>query len=872
MLFNKAVFASTGWLAWMVATMAVSLPTSAHATTQSGSSTQEKKVSEYRFLEGLEMASPINKGTLSRFNRVGNIEPGTYRVDMFVNGVFRERRSIRFDVFEGLGVAACLSRQDLAVIDLRRDLVSSANDKECSRIDTVASGATATLDFSALKLVVSVPQSLLNVEARGYIDPQQYDAGNSIGFVNYNASQYYARLGNSSSSSTFVSTSSGLNLGLWRLRQQGSMRYDAQHGFAWNPIRTYAKRAIARWGSELTLGENFTSGNFFSGMGYQGIELSSDPRMLPDSLRGYAPVIRGTARSNAQVIVAQKGREIYRTTVAAGSFVIDDLNPTSYNGDLDVTVIEADGSRVQFSVPFSSVPESMRPGMSHYSLTLGRTRDSDAKDMFADVIYQLGVSNSLTVNTGLRLARGYQSVALGGVWAGKIGALGMNLNYSRAEIGAGWRSSGWMSGLSYSHSFAQTGTTFSIASYRYSTAGYRELSDVQNERQNNARDAVISTTYKQRSRLDVSLSQQLGSRGAIYLSGLTQNFYDSRSRLTQLQLGYSTVFNNAISLNIAFQRQQTTSDTSMWTQTVAPTRGSSLMVSMSIPLGVPAGNRPTVSTSFTRSGKENMLQTQLSGMSDGERHVNYGVGVNHASGGGQDSINANAGARFANAAVSVNASHGPGYWQTSANARGAIAVHTGGITFGPYLGDTFALIEAKGAEGAKVYNGQGAVIDGNGYALVPSLSPYRRNMVGLMPEGISSKVELTDGQRSVVPYAGASLKLSFKTRQGNAMLIKLIRPDGNPVPMGADVLDEAGSIVGMVGQGSQAYLRSDKSKGRLAVRWGDHSSESCAVTYDLTGRDTAKPLIRLEGQCSPGQHLIEFMPASIERQTAAREN
>jgi outer membrane usher protein len=40
------------------------------------------------------------------------------------------------------------------------------------------------------------------------------------------------------------------------------------------------------------------------------------------------------------------------------------------------------------------------------------------------------------------------------------------------------------------------------------------------------------------------------------------------------------------------------------------------------------------------------------------------------------------------------------------NVRGALAVHAGGITLGPYLGDTFALIEAKGAEGARLFNGQ----------------------------------------------------------------------------------------------------------------------------------------------------------------------
>lgn len=853
--------------------MAVSLAASAHgASLGNGKAGEVAAGQEYRFLEGLEMASSINKGTLARFNRAGNVNPGTYRLDMFVNGVFRERRSIRFDAVEGNGVAACLSHQDMEAIGLRNDLVRAASGQDCFLLDNVARGATVAVDFAALKLAVSVPKSLLNAVPNGYIDPQQYDAGETIGFVNYNASQYYSRLGNSSNSSTFVSTNGGLNLGLWRFRQQGSMRYDARQGFSWTPVRTYAQRAIAPLGSELTIGESFTSGKFFSGMGYQGIELSSDPRMLPDSLRGYAPVVRGTARSNAQVIVTQKGREIYRTTVAAGSFVIDDLYPTSYNGDLEVTVIEADGSQSRFSVPFSAVPESMRPGTGRYSLTLGRTRDNHAKDIFADATYQLGVSNSLTANAGLRVARGYQSVAIGGVLTDKLGAFGVNMNYSRADIGAAGKTAGWMSGLSYSHSFAQTGTTFSIASYRYSTAGYRELSDVQSERLQGATDLANSSSYKQRSRLDVALSQQLGSRGAIYLSGLTQNFYDSRSRVTQMQLGYSTVFNNGVSLNIAFQRQHTTEAPGVRSQEVAPARGSSLLVSLSIPLGSVAGSRPTVSTSLSRSSGGDLLQTQLSGVLEGERNVNYSVGADRAADGAQHSINANVGARFSKAAVNLNASRGRDYWQASANARGAVAVHSGGVTFGPYLGDTFALIEAKGAEGAKVYNGQGAMIDSNGYALVPSLSPYRRNMVGLMPDGMNSKTEVTEGQRSVVPYAGASLKLSFKTRQGNAVLMKLIRADGSPLPMGADVLDDTGTVVGMVGQGSQAYLRTDKPEGHIVVSWGEHASEQCVAAYRMNPGDMKKPLVRLEGRCDSEARVTYAMQASDTTRIAEREN
>ncbi|WP_164098542.1 fimbria/pilus outer membrane usher protein, partial [Serratia marcescens] len=62
---------------------------------------------------------------------------------------------------------------------------------------------------------------------------------------------------------------------------------------------------------------------------------------------------------------------------------------------------------------------------------------------------------------------------------------------------------------------------------------------------------------------------------------------------------------------------------------------------------------------------------------------------------------------------------------------GTLVLHSGGITLGPYTSDTFALIHADGAQGAVVQNGQGAVIDHFGYAILPTLSPYRRNNISL---------------------------------------------------------------------------------------------------------------------------------------------
>ncbi|MCT6957964.1 fimbria/pilus outer membrane usher protein, partial [Salmonella enterica] len=84
--------------------------------------------------------------------------------------------------------------------------------------------------------------------------------------------------------------------------------------------------------------------------------------MLPDSMRGYAPTVRGVAETNAKVTVRQNGVVLYETTVAPGPFTISDLYATGYGGDLAVTVTEADGRVRSFAVPYASVPQLLRPG------------------------------------------------------------------------------------------------------------------------------------------------------------------------------------------------------------------------------------------------------------------------------------------------------------------------------------------------------------------------------------------------------------------------------------------------------------------------------------------------------------------------------
>ncbi|KAG5735751.1 hypothetical protein E4T56_gene5713, partial [Termitomyces sp. T112] len=100
--------------------------------------------------------------------------------------------------------------------------------------------------------------------------------------------------------------------------------------------------------SRLTIGTSFSDGAVFDSFGFRGIALATDDRMRPDSQSGYAPMVRGIARTNAR--------------------------PTGYGGDLVVTVLEADGGQQSFKVPYAALPQMLRPGILRYSLAGGEFR------------------------------------------------------------------------------------------------------------------------------------------------------------------------------------------------------------------------------------------------------------------------------------------------------------------------------------------------------------------------------------------------------------------------------------------------------------------------------------------------------------------
>ena len=191
------------------------------------------------------------------------------------------------------------------------------------------------------------------------------------------------------------------------------------------------------------------------------------------------------------------------------------------------------------------------------------------------------------------------------------------------------------------------------------------------------------------------------------------------------------------------------------------------------------------------------------------------------------------------------------YQQAMVSLTGNIVAHKDGVLFGPEQGQTMVLVYAPDAAGAKVNNTTGLSVNKDGYAVIPYVTPYRLNDITLDPQEMSTNVELEETSQRIAPYAGAIAKVDFSTKTGYAIYIATKTANGENLPFAAQVFDQNNEAVGIVAQGSMVYLRTKKAQDHLVVKWGDDSTEQCAISYDVTA-ELAKDqqnLIMTEAVC-----------------------
>nr|WP_237735659.1 fimbria/pilus outer membrane usher protein [Serratia fonticola] len=800
---------------------------------------------------------------LSRFANGSSGLPGVYKTALYINNQLVSNTDIEFKSRADKTVYPCLTRSLIKNIAFNYDklppafLLSQGQGELCMDLVRQLPEAQVNYDSNEQRLDIVIPQVYMLNTARGTVSPELWDSGVPALLLGYNANAYTSESQGNTYNSVFAGVNAGMNVGAWYLRHNGSYTRMGNGGSEYNNLNTYLQRDIPALKARVLMGQSNTAGQLFDTLPFTGIQLATDERMLPESLRGYAPDIRGIARTNARVTVRQGGQVLYETTVTPGEFLINDLYPTGYGGNLDVTVRESDGTEQTFSVPYSSVAQLLRPGSSRYSITAGEVRSDNLREKPAlyQATYQLGLTNTITGYGGLQASQDYYALQLGAAVGTPIGALAFDATQARTHLGnstdadgqhrPGNSLSGQSYQVSYSKLISETSSNLSLAAYRFSTDGYMDFMTAMQTRDAMGRGFSPDSISRAKNRLTVTAGQGLPDGwGQLYVSGALQNYWNKDGSEKQYQVGYNNRY-KSLSYGLSINRSFSSLGTAQ----------TNYLLSFSLPLGRSDDTHTPqlrMDLSHDSSGRYGQ-QATVSGTAGGDNQFSYGVTAMNANQGMGTSGSLSGNYRSPATALSGTISTGKGYQSASAGMNGTVIAHAGGVTFTPYTSDTFALVEAKGAEGAKVSSYPGVSIDSRGYAVVPYLNPYQMNEISIDPAGTAADVELDNTSQKVAPYSGAVVKMKYTTKQGTPILVNATY-QREPVPFGADIFDHKGNSVGSVGQGGQLYARVAEDKGQLTVKWGEGGEMQCTVSYMLmpqTKSRTQTTIQQFTAVCQP---------------------
>ncbi|MFZ6048251.1 fimbria/pilus outer membrane usher protein [Pseudomonas sp. CR3202] len=780
---------------------------------------------------------------LEYFEKGSSVLPGSYSVDIYLNHELVTRQDINFAADATTGIVRPLIQLGLLkslgvdVARLMRENILPVNLEDAAPLDVAATiqGASVEFEVTELALMISIPQAYVRRNARGYVDPSLWDDGITALFSNYQTNFSRNIQDGRTSDYRYIGLRNGFNLLGWRLRNDSSLIGGTGMRNTFRSNRTYAERDIRSLKGTLALGELYSPGEIFDSVRMRGVQLNSDIGMLPDNEAGYAPVVRGIAETNATVEVRQNGYVIYSTSVTPGAFEISDIYPSGSNGDLEVRIIEADGRERTFQQSFSYLPVMTRRGNLRYSFAAGQYQtDGHASPNFTQGTAVYGMTDDLTGYGGAVVAEKYNATNLGVGVNTPVGGLSFDVTNSQSKTRNSGKNQGQSARFLYSKTLAATDTTFTMVGYRYSTEGYRTLNQHVEDM-----DYVTGTSVgRQKSRFDMNINQTLYGHGSLFLGVGETNYWNRQGSTRRWQFGYSSSVRSA-SYSLSVSRTQDSGP--------AAQSDTQFTASISIPLGSSARSHRVNASAISSNNGDSSLQSSVSGYLDEANTVNYAAQANYSDRMGS-SGSLGIGWDTPKSKLSANYSQGRDNKHMDLSAAGSVVLHSGGVTFGAPVGETFALIEVPEIRGVGI-DGQRAIrTDRKGYAVVPYAQPYRYNWLNLDTNTLGSDTEIADNAQMVVPTRGAIVKSRFAAESGRRVQFDLSQADGQEIPFGAQAHDEQDKVLGMVDNLSRLLVFGIEDQGRLLIRWSDGA---CTIDYRLPPANKELAYERVAASCRP---------------------
>lgn len=800
--------------------------------------------SELQFNPAFLNGESANSADLAWVNAGSALPPGDYNLNVYINNNYAFTGNVTFRIAENTAGEAlpCLTPEQIAALGIDSQQAKGGAlplAQRCIFLTQAFADSRFDFDQQTLTLNFTVPQSAMRNLPRGYVSPESWEAGIPAAWLNYvvnGSNNEYQGETRTRDRQLFASLNSAINLGAWRLRDFTTWTKESNE---LTHVQTWLQRDIPGLNAQAYAGETYTSSQVFDSVGLRGVALKTDDNMLPASLSGYAPEVRGIARSNATVTVRQNGNIIYQTSVPPGAFVLKDLYPTSSGGDLAVTIQENDGSQTQYTIPFASVPNLVRNGQVKYAFGAGtyRPMGDQASPSFAQGEMFYGWRYGLTFYGGAQFADRYNGLAFGvGQNLGRFGAYSIDLTHARSQLADDRHYTGDSVRLRYSKLLNDIGTRVNFFSLRYSTEGFYTLSDTTYKgmaggtpKQIVEDDGTVTTHYdtvynlrmSRKAKNQLLLSQPMGEYGSLSLSWDQQTYWNTSNTTQSLQFAWNATFRN-VSLGVSVQRSASLYDNK---------KENLLALSLSVPFGNPQLATRARFTTTHADSSGTTASTGVSGYLPGQENLFYSVNQRYSR---QQRYGGDVALQYEGARGDYNL--GYSYTRDSQNLSygmsGGAVLHEDGLTLSQPLGNTNILVKAPGASNVSVLNHKGIKTDSRGYAVIPYATPYRVNQVALDVTTAGNDVELENAIVNKTPTDGALVRATLVTRQGAKAMFSVRR--GNDVlPFGTLVSLSDDKTSGIVGDGGSLYLSGLPVKGALSAVWGRSSDQRCTINYAL---------------------------------------
>ncbi|PLR61495.1 PapC/FimD family outer membrane usher protein [Pseudomonas sp. QC2] len=771
---------------------------------------------------------------LSQFARSGFILPGTYSMVVQINTQAIAEQSVAFypPDDDPKGSEACLSPELVEQLGLKTSGAAKLtwwNGGRCLDI-TGLPGMEVSGDLATSTLNISLPQAYLEYSAINWDPPSRWDEGVPGLLVDYNMTAQSSYQKDERNRNNFSGNGTlGANAGAWRLRadwqgrvESGRERSYKDQKLEWS--RYYAYRAVPALKARLVVGEDYLYSDLFDSFRFTGASLNSDESQLPPNLRGYAPEVVGVAKTNAKVVISQKGRVLYETLVAAGPFRIQDLRD-AVSGTLDVRVEEQDGSVRSFQIDTAGVPYLTRPGQVRYKLATGRPSNlqygADG-DFFGTGEFSWGVSNGWSLFGGGMTDNNYRAVSVG---AGRdllaFGAISLDVTQSRAEL---WNEtlSGKSYRLQYSKHFEQYDSQVTFAGYRFSEKNFLSMSEYLD-----ARHYGLNGELSSRSELTdgwkpiggskalytATVNKQFRDLGATVYASYSKQTYWERPATQRWNMSVSRYFsvgsvkNMSLSLNLYRSQEYSHKD-----------NGIALTVSL------PLGRSGTLSLDANRAAGENNFSTRYSDRFDERNSYQLSAGDTSASGylshiGDQADID-----------LSVSTQEG-NYSSLGVSARGGgtLTPYGGALHRSSSTGGTRLMVDTGGVPDVPVRAyGTPTRTNAFGKAVISDIGSYQRTAASVDLENLPGNVEATQSVTQLTLTEGAIGYRSLEVIAGEKAMAVLRLQDGSSPPFGATVKNLKQQDTGIVNDGGNVYLSGIQAGKQMIVSWG--GSEQCVLT------------------------------------------